>query len=63
VSTVWGRVDGSWSACGFADCVSGRGGADQPSPLCDEGFYGVPAQVLSTTGALRNPVMESAVIK
>jgi hypothetical protein len=32
-------------------------------PLCDEGFYGVPAQVLSTTGALRNPVMESAGIK
>jgi len=32
-------------------------------PLCDEGFYGVPAQVLNATGALRNPVMESAGIK
>ena len=32
-------------------------------PLCDEGFYGVPAQVLNVTGALRNPVMESAGIK
>ncbi len=29
-------------------------------PLCDEGFYGVPAHVLSVTGALRNPVLESA---
>ena len=29
-------------------------------PLCDEGFYGVPAYTLSVTGALRNPVMESA---
>ena len=25
-------------------------------PLCDEGFYGVPAHILSVTGALRNPV-------
>ena len=32
-------------------------------PLCDEGFYGVPAHVLSVTGALRNPVLESAGIK
>jgi len=32
-------------------------------PLCDEGFYGIPAQVLNVTGALRNPVMESAGIK
>ena len=32
-------------------------------PLCDEGFYGVPAQALNVTGALRNPVMESAGIK
>ncbi|HVW87477.1 MAG TPA: glycosyltransferase family 39 protein [Bryobacteraceae bacterium] len=29
-------------------------------PFCDEGFYGVPAHVLSVTGSLRNPVMESA---
>jgi hypothetical protein len=29
-------------------------------PLCDEGYYGVPAHVLSVTGALRNPVLESA---
>jgi 4-amino-4-deoxy-L-arabinose transferase-like glycosyltransferase len=29
-------------------------------PLCDEGFYGVPAHILSVTGALRNPVLESA---
>ena len=29
-------------------------------PFCDEGFYGVPAHVLSVTGALRNPVLESA---
>jgi hypothetical protein len=28
-------------------------------PLCDEGFYGVPAHVLSVTGDLRNPVIES----
>lgn len=32
-------------------------------PLCDEGFYGVPAHVLSVTGALQNPVIESAGIK
>jgi hypothetical protein len=32
-------------------------------PLCDEGFYGVPSQVLSSTGELRNPVLESAGIK
>jgi hypothetical protein len=32
-------------------------------PLCDEGFYGIPAQVLSVTGALRNPIMESAGVK
>jgi hypothetical protein len=32
-------------------------------PLCDEGFYGVPAHILSTTGSLRNPIMESAGIK
>lgn len=29
-------------------------------PLCDEGYYGVPAHVLSVTGALRNPILESA---
>lgn len=29
-------------------------------PLCDEGFYGVPAHVLSVTGTMRNPVLESA---
>jgi 4-amino-4-deoxy-L-arabinose transferase-like glycosyltransferase len=29
-------------------------------PLCDEGYYGVPAHVLSVTGALQNPVLESA---
>src|SRR5580698_4482563 len=29
-------------------------------PFCDEGFYGVPAHVLSMTGSLRNPVLESA---
>jgi GT2 family glycosyltransferase len=29
-------------------------------PICDEGYYGVPAHVLSLTGALRNPVLESA---
>ena len=29
-------------------------------PLCDEGFYGVPAHILSVTGAMRNPVLESA---
>ena len=27
-------------------------------PICDEGFYGVPAQILSETGTLRNPVLE-----
>jgi 4-amino-4-deoxy-L-arabinose transferase-like glycosyltransferase len=32
-------------------------------PLCDEGFYGVPAHVLSVTGALQNPVIESAGVK
>jgi 4-amino-4-deoxy-L-arabinose transferase-like glycosyltransferase len=32
-------------------------------PLCDEGFYGVSAHVLSVTGALRNPVLESAGVK
>jgi len=29
-------------------------------PLCDEGFYGVPAHMLSVTGKLTNPVMEPA---
>ena len=29
-------------------------------PHCDEGFYGVPAHVLSVVGALRNRVLESA---
>jgi 4-amino-4-deoxy-L-arabinose transferase-like glycosyltransferase len=29
-------------------------------PLCDEGFYGVPAHILSVTGHLRNPVVETA---
>jgi hypothetical protein len=29
-------------------------------PFCDEGFYGVPAHLLSVTGTLRNPVLESA---
>ena len=32
-------------------------------PLCDEGFYGVPSHVLSVTGVLQNPIMESAGIK
>lgn len=32
-------------------------------PLCDEGFYGVPAHILSVTGELRNPVLESAGVK
>ena len=32
-------------------------------PLCDEGFYGVPAYTLSTTGSLQNHVLESAGIK
>jgi 4-amino-4-deoxy-L-arabinose transferase-like glycosyltransferase len=32
-------------------------------PLCDEGFYGVPAHILSVTGTLRNPVLESAGVK
>jgi 4-amino-4-deoxy-L-arabinose transferase-like glycosyltransferase len=30
------------------------------APICDEGYYGVPAHVLSVTGALQNPVIESA---
>ena len=40
--------------------VLGTGLAWTRLPLCDEGFYGVPAHVLSVTGALRNPVLESA---
>src|SRR6476620_10608315 len=59
-----GRV--SWamvlSAC-VLQIVLGTVLARTSLPLCDEGFYGVPAHVLSVTGALRNPVMESAGIK
>lgn len=29
-------------------------------PLCDEGFYGIPAHSLESSGSLRNPVMESS---
>ncbi len=29
-------------------------------PLCDEGFYGIPAHSLESGGVLRNPVMESS---
>jgi 4-amino-4-deoxy-L-arabinose transferase-like glycosyltransferase len=46
-------------AC-LLELLLGTGIAWTRLPLCDEGFYGVPAHVLSVTGALRNPVLESA---
>jgi hypothetical protein len=46
-------------ACVF-QIVLGTALAATRLPLCDEGFYGVPAHFLSVTGALRNPVLESA---
>ena len=52
----WGMV---LSAC-VLEIVLGTALAWTHLPLCDEGFYGVPAHVLSVTGALRNPVLESA---
>jgi 4-amino-4-deoxy-L-arabinose transferase-like glycosyltransferase len=56
----------SWAMVLFAcllQIVLGTALARSSLPLCDEGFYGVPAQVLSVTGALRNPVLEPAGIK
>lgn len=50
------------SAC-VLQIVLGTALARTHLPLCDEGFYGVPAHVLSVTGALRNPVLESAGVK
>jgi len=47
------------SAC-VLEVVLGTMLACTQLPLCDEGFYGVPAHVLSSTGTLRNPVLESA---
>jgi 4-amino-4-deoxy-L-arabinose transferase-like glycosyltransferase len=52
----WGMV---LSAC-VLQLVLGTTLAWTHLPLCDEGFYGVPAHVLSVTGAMRNPVLESA---
>ena len=52
----WGMV---LSACAL-QLVLGTALAWTHLPLCDEGFYGVPAHVLSVTGAMRNPVLESA---
>ena len=52
----WGMV---LSAC-VLQLVLGTALAWTHLPLCDEGFYGVPAHVLSVTGAMRNPVLESA---
>jgi hypothetical protein len=49
-------------AC-LLELVIGTAIARTHLPLCDEGFYGVPAYTLSRTGFLRNPVMESAGIK
>jgi len=46
-------------AC-LLELVLGTGIAWTRLPLCDEGFYGVPAHVLSVTGTMRNPVLESA---
>jgi hypothetical protein len=61
---ISGRV--SWamvlSAC-ILQIVLGTASAWTRLPLCDEGFYGVPAHVFSVTGALRNPVLESAGVK
>ncbi len=57
---------GSWamvlSAC-VLEIVLGTALAWTHLPLCDEGFYGVPAHVLSVTGVLRNPILESAGVK
>ena len=50
------------SACAL-QIVLGTALAWTHLPLCDEGFYGVPAHVLSVTGALKNPVLESAGVK
>jgi len=50
------------SAC-VLEIVLGTALAWTHLPLCDEGFYGVPAHALSTSGVLRNPVLESAGIK
>lgn len=59
--TISDRV--SWnlvlSAC-VLEIVLGTALACTHLPLCDEGFYGVPAHVLSFTGVLRDPVLESA---
>jgi len=50
------------SAC-VLEVVFGTALAWTHLPLCDEGFYGVPAHLLSVTGTLRNPVLESAGVK
>ena len=54
--TSWAMV---LSAC-MLELVLGITLASTNLPICDEGFYGVPAHVLSVTGTLRNPVLESA---
>ena len=53
----------SWAMIAFAcvlQIVLGSALAWTHLPLCDEGFYGVPAHMLSVTGKLTNPVMEPA---